>query len=61
MHEYLAEFLGTFAIVFAGTGAIVVDNLTGKVGPLGIAITFGLIVAVAIYTLGHVSATLTPP
>ena len=56
MHKYLAEAIGTFALVFCGTGAIVVDEVTGgTVTHVGIAITFGLIVLAMIYTLGDVS------
>lgn len=50
-----AEFIGTFALVFAGTGAIIDDSLTGKIGQIGIAMSFGLVVAVMIYSLGHIS------
>ncbi len=50
-----AEFIGTFILVFAGTGAIVVDSLTGSVGHIGIGMTFGAVVAALIYTLGHTS------
>jgi aquaporin NIP len=56
MKKYTAEFLGTFAMVFCGTGAIVVDQeLGGSITHLGIAITFGLIVMVMIYALGSLS------
>ncbi|WP_196894660.1 MIP/aquaporin family protein [Aureivirga marina] len=56
MKTYIAEFLGTFALVFCGTGAIVINDVTGGViGHAGIAITFGLIVAVVIYTFGSIS------
>lgn len=56
MHRYVAEALGTFALVFAGTGAIVVDAASGgAVSHLGIAITFGAVVAAMIYALGDVS------
>jgi aquaporin NIP len=52
----MAEFLGTFALVFAGTGAIVIDNVSGgSVTHVGIALTFGLIVLAMIYTLGDIS------
>jgi MIP family channel proteins len=51
----LAEAIGTFALVFAGCGAIVVDAKTGALGHLGIAITFGLVIMVMIYALGHIS------
>lgn len=56
MKRLLAELLGTFALVFAGTGAIVVNGVTGGVlGHAGIALTFGLIVLAMIYTFGDVS------
>lgn len=55
-HRFLAEFLGTFVLVFAGTGAIVVNHVSGGViGHAGIALTFGLVVAAMIYTFGDVS------
>ncbi|MFN0096875.1 MAG: MIP/aquaporin family protein [Dehalococcoidia bacterium] len=53
---YLAEGLGTFALVFAGPGAAAVDaNSGGAVGGVGIGMSFGLIVMVMIYSLGHIS------
>ena len=56
MKKYLAEFLGTYALVFAGTGAIVIDQQThGSITHAGIAITFGLIVMSMIYTFGDIS------
>jgi len=56
MRKLFAEFLGTFALVFAGTGAIVIDQVSGgTIGHAGIAITFGLIVLAMIYTFGDVS------
>ncbi|MBI3553957.1 MAG: aquaporin [Elusimicrobia bacterium] len=52
----MAEAIGTFCLVFAGTGAVVVDQVTGgKVGGLGISLVFGLIVLAMIYTIGHIS------
>jgi len=51
-----AEFLGTFALVFAGTGAIVINQVSGgAVTHVGIALTFGLVVLAMIYTLGDIS------
>jgi aquaporin Z len=51
-----AEFIGTFALVFAGTGAIVIDETTGgTVTHVGVALTFGLIVLAMIYTVGDIS------
>jgi aquaporin Z len=57
MNRYLAECIGTFCLVFAGCGAIVVNSLTGgaMIGHLGVAITFGLIVTAMIYSVGNVS------
>ncbi len=56
MKKLFAEFLGTFALLFAGTGAIVINNASGgAITHTGIALTFGLIVMVMIYTLGDVS------
>jgi aquaporin Z len=54
--KFLAEFLGTFALIFAGTGAIVINAESGgAITHLGVALTFGLIVLAMIYTLGDVS------
>ena len=56
MKKYAAEFLGTFALVFCGTGAIIINEQThGVIGHVGIAITFGAIVASMIYTFGNIS------
>ena len=54
--KLIAEALGTYCLVFAGTGAVIVDQITGgKVGGLGISLVFGLIVLAMIYAIGHVS------
>jgi aquaporin Z len=56
MKKYVAEAVGTFCLVFAGTGAIVIDDVSsGEVSHVGIALTFGLIVMSMIYAVGHVS------
>jgi aquaporin Z len=53
--KLLAEFLGTLGLVFAGTGAIVVNEQTGALGHAGVPLTFGLIVLAMIYCFGDVS------
>jgi len=54
--KYVAEFLGTFGLVFCGTGAIIINEHThGAVTHIGVAITFGLIVLAMIYTFGDTS------
>ena len=56
MNKYISEFIGTFALVFAGTGAIVINQVSnGAITHVGIALTFGLIVLAMIYTFGDVS------
>ena len=50
-----AEFIGTFALVFAGCGAIMVDAKTGALGHVGVAISFGLVIMAMIYAVGHIS------
>lgn len=52
----VAELFGTFTLVFAGTGAIVINDLYGNaVTHVGIAMTFGLVVLAMIYAVGDVS------
>ena len=56
MKKFLAEAIGTFALVFVGTGAIVVDATSGGlVTHIGIGLCFGLVVMTMIYALGDVS------
>ena len=50
-----AEAFGTFALVFAGCGAIMVDSTTHALGHLGVALSFGLLIMTMIYAVGHVS------
>jgi MIP family channel proteins len=51
----VAEAIGTFALVFAGCGAIMVDAKTHALGHVGVAFCFGLVIMVMIYAVGHVS------
>ena len=56
MRKYIAELIGTFALIFCGTGAIIINQESGgAITHVGIAITFGLIVTTMIYTIGDIS------
>ena len=56
LKKLAAKLIGTFALVFAGTGAIVINEMSGgAVSHVGIAITFGLVVLAVIYTIGDIS------
>lgn len=56
MRKYTAEFIATFGLVFCGTGAVIVNEVTsGAVSHVGIAVTFGLIVMSMIYAVGDIS------
>ncbi len=55
MRKFVAELFGAFALVFAGTGAIVINDIRGGVTHVGISLTFGLIVLALVYALGDVS------
>ena len=53
---YIAEAIGTFALVFTGCGAIIVNDLFGEpLGHTGISMVFGLIVMAMIYSIGNIS------
>jgi len=53
--KYVSEFIATFIMIFAGCGAIVIDTLTGSLGHIGIALTWGFVVVAMVYTFGHIS------
>jgi len=56
MKRLVAEFLGTFGLVFAGTGAIIINGVSNNaITHVGVALTFGLVVLAMIYTFGDVS------
>lgn len=56
IRKVMAEMIGTFALVFAGCGAVAANAATaGGVSHVGVALTFGLVVMVMIYATGHIS------
>jgi aquaporin NIP len=55
LRALVAEAIGTFALVFAGCGAIMVEAKTHALGHVGVAITFGLVIMFGIYAVGHIS------
>jgi aquaporin NIP len=55
LRALVAEAIGTFALVFAGCGAVTVDAKTHALGHVGVAFTFGLVIMFGIYAVGHIS------
>ncbi len=63
VRKVVAEFIGTFMLVFIGCGAIIAQSalggIKGEVNPasyLAITFAFGLTVMVMVYAVGHISA-----
>ena len=56
MKRYIAESIGTFAMIFCGCGAMTINEITnGSISHVGVAITWGLIVMAMIYAFGEIS------
>ncbi|XP_060193016.1 probable aquaporin NIP-type [Lycium barbarum] len=53
--KLIAEVIGTYFVIFAGCGSVVVNKIYGSVTFPGICVTWGLIVMVMVYTVGHIS------
>jgi aquaporin NIP len=53
--QLIAEVIGTYFVIFAGCGSVAVNNIYGSVTFPGVCVTWGLIVMVMIYSLGHIS------
>jgi len=51
----LAELIGTFIMVFIGTGSIMIDSIYNEIGNIGIGLSFGLSVMSVVYAIGSVS------
>ena len=58
MKKYLAELIGTFALVFVGTGSVIVNELSGgSLGLVGVSLAFGIIISAMVYIFGNISGT----
>ncbi|WP_251358500.1 aquaporin [Kangiella sp. TOML190] len=56
MRNFTAEYLGTFMLIFAGTGAMIINDISGgAITHVGVALTWGMIVAAVIYSIGDIS------
>ncbi|KAJ7943010.1 Aquaporin NIP1-1 [Quillaja saponaria] len=53
--QVIAEVIGTYFLIFAGCGSVVVNKIYGSVTFPGICVTWGLIVMVLVYSVGHIS------
>ena len=57
MKKYLSECIGTFILLFVGTGSVIVDQQTHALGLVGIAAVWGLVIVALIYAFGDISGT----
>ena len=57
MKKYLSECIGTFILLFVGTGSVIVDQQTHALGLVGIAAVWGLVIVALIYSFGDISGT----
>ena len=58
MKKYISEFIASFSLIFFGTGAAIVDEVThGSITHTGVALAFGLVVMILIYAFGSISGT----
>lgn len=57
MKKYLSEFIGTFILLFVGTGSVIVNQQTSALGLVGIAAVWGLVIIALIYSFGDISGT----
>jgi aquaporin Z len=55
MKKYLAELLGTFLMVFIGTGSVIINALHSNIGQLGIGLSFCIAVSLSIYLFAKFS------
>ncbi|GLT61098.1 hypothetical protein SLA2020_338270 [Shorea laevis] len=55
VQKVIAEVIGTYFLIFAGCGSVVVNKIYGSVSFPGICVVWGLIVMVMIYSVGHIS------
>ena len=55
MKKFLAEFTGTFLMVFIGTGSVIVNSLHSNIGQFGIGISFGVAVSLSIFLFARFS------
>ncbi|KAH7570996.1 hypothetical protein JRO89_XS05G0236000 [Xanthoceras sorbifolium] len=55
LQKLIAEVIGTYFVIFCGCGSVAVNKIYGSVTFPGIAVVWGLIVMVMVYSVGHIS------